>query len=152
MLGQFGRLPWHACTSLTYWDCSIGDYQTIQPRCVSPVMPQGALYRWLVQWLSRFQQTMATSPQAILTSIKITPSHKHPQDFAGQSLKEILDAYVADSQDGDVLVIELRQVLGLAEGGANLFDEFERSAARFPDETYMQLAVALRQIDEAEHP
>ncbi len=70
----------------------------------------------------------------------------------GRSLKEVLDAYVADSRPDAILAGELRQVLGLAEGGANLFDQFEQSAALFPDNALLQVAIALRQVEEADDP
>jgi len=70
----------------------------------------------------------------------------------GRSLKEVLDAYVADSRADNLLAGELRQVLRMAEGGANLFDQFERSAGRFPFADLLQCAIALRQVEEAEEP
>ena len=70
----------------------------------------------------------------------------------GRSLKEVLDAYVADSRPDAVLAGEIRHVLALAEGGANLFDQFEQAAARFPDNSLLQVAVALRQVEEADDP
>lgn len=70
----------------------------------------------------------------------------------GRSLKEVLDAYVADSRDDNLLAGEIRQVLRLAEGGANLFDQFERTAARFPFNDLLQCAIALRQVEEADEP
>lgn len=70
----------------------------------------------------------------------------------GRSLKEVLDAYVADSRPEAVLAGEIRHVLALAEGGGNLFDQFERAAARFPDNSLLQVAVALRQVEEAHEP
>jgi hypothetical protein len=70
----------------------------------------------------------------------------------GRSLKEVIDAYVADSRSDNLLAGEIRQVLRLAEGGANLFDQFERTAARFPFNDLLQCAIALRQVEEAEEP
>lgn len=70
----------------------------------------------------------------------------------GRSLKEVLDAYVSDSRPDAVLAGELRRVLALAEGGANLFDQFEQAAARLPDNALLQVAIALRQVEEANDP
>lgn len=70
----------------------------------------------------------------------------------GRSLKEVLDAYVSDSRPDAILAAELRHVMALAEGGANLFDQFERAAARFPDNALLQVAIALRQVEEADEP
>lgn len=70
----------------------------------------------------------------------------------GLGVKEVLDAYVADSPPEAVLAQELRQVLSLSEGGANLFDQLELTAARFEDNSLLQVAVALRQVEEADDP
>lgn len=70
----------------------------------------------------------------------------------GRSLKEVLDAYVADSRKDNLLAGEIQQVLRLAEGGANLFDQFERTAGRFPFNDLLQCAIALRQVEEADEP
>lgn len=70
----------------------------------------------------------------------------------GRSLKEVLDAYVADSREDNLLAGEIHHVLKLAEGGANLFDQFEQTAARFPFNDLLQCAIALRQVEEAEEP
>jgi hypothetical protein len=70
----------------------------------------------------------------------------------GRSLKEVLDAYVSDSRPDAVLAGELRHILALTEGGANLFDVFEQTAARFPDNALLQVAIALRQVEEASEP
>lgn len=70
----------------------------------------------------------------------------------GLGVKEVLDAYVADSPPDAVLAQELRQVLSLSEGGANLFDQLELTAARFEDNSLLQVAVALRQVEEADDP
>ena len=70
----------------------------------------------------------------------------------GRSLKEVLDAYVADSNDKNLLAAELHHILRLAEGGANMFDQFEQTAARFPFNDLLQCAIALRQVEEAEEP
>lgn len=70
----------------------------------------------------------------------------------GKGVKEILDAYVTDSPPDAMLARELRYVLSLAEGGANLFDQFELSANRFQDDSLLQVAVSLRQVEEADDP
>jgi pilus assembly protein TadC len=70
----------------------------------------------------------------------------------GRSLKEVLDAYVSDSRADAILAGELRHVLALTEGGANLFDVIEQTAARFPDNALLQVAIALRQVEEASEP
>jgi pilus assembly protein TadC len=70
----------------------------------------------------------------------------------GRSLKEVLDAYVSDSRPDAILAGELRHILALTEGGANLFDVFEQTAARFPDNALLQVAIALRQVEEASEP
>lgn len=70
----------------------------------------------------------------------------------GLGVKEVLDAYVADSPPDAMLANELRQVLSLSEGGANLFDQLELTASRFEDNSLLQVAVALRQVEEADDP
>jgi len=70
----------------------------------------------------------------------------------GRSLKEVLDAYVADSRSENLLAGEISHVLRMAEGGANLFDQLEQTATRFPYNDLLQCAIALRQVEEAAEP